>query len=46
MKGHTGYFTFNTKKKGCLDLGTWRRVVHAELDGPRSKRLNVTVPGE
>ena len=27
-------------------LGTWQRVLFVELDGPRSRRVNVTVVGE
>jgi secondary thiamine-phosphate synthase enzyme len=30
---------------GALELGRWQRIFLAELDGPRSRRLSVTVMG-
>lgn len=31
---------------GDLDLGTWQAVLLVELDGPRTRRVRVTVLGE
>ena len=31
---------------GKLDLGTWQRILYAEFDGQRDKRLIVKVMGE
>jgi secondary thiamine-phosphate synthase enzyme len=31
---------------GAPVLGTWQRVLFVELDGPRNRRVNVTVVGE
>lgn len=33
-------------KDGALVLGTWQSVYFCEFDGPRSRRVNVTVIGE
>ncbi len=30
---------------GLLDLGTWQSIFFVELDGPRSRRMKVTVIG-
>ncbi|MCK4969475.1 MAG: secondary thiamine-phosphate synthase enzyme YjbQ, partial [Thermoplasmata archaeon] len=32
--------------EGRLALGTWQSVLFVELDGPRSRRLNVQVLGD
>jgi len=33
--------------EGCrLLLGTWQRIMLAELDGPRHRRVNVTITGQ
>jgi secondary thiamine-phosphate synthase enzyme len=32
--------------QGRLDLGTWQRILLAELDGPRTRRVTVTVLAE
>lgn len=31
---------------GNLLLGTWQRIMLAELDGPRHRRVNVTITGQ
>jgi secondary thiamine-phosphate synthase enzyme len=31
---------------GKLDLGTWQSVFFVELDGPRTRKVTVTVIGE
>lgn len=32
--------------RGRLDLGTWQSIFFVELDGPRSRKITVTVIGE
>lgn len=32
--------------RGRLDLGTWQSIFFVELDGPRSRKIAVTVIGE
>jgi len=29
--------------EGKLELGTWQRIFFAEMDGPRSRTVNVTL---
>jgi secondary thiamine-phosphate synthase enzyme len=33
-------------RQGRLDLGTWQRLLLAELDGPRTRQVTVTVLAE
>lgn len=32
--------------RGRLDLGTWQSIFFVELDGPRSRKITVTIIGE
>jgi len=31
---------------GSMDLGTWQSIFFAELDGPRNRRIRVSVAGK
>ncbi len=33
-------------ENGSMNLGTWQSVFFLEMDGPRSRRINITIIGE
>ncbi|PIS12173.1 hypothetical protein COT70_02240 [candidate division WWE3 bacterium CG09_land_8_20_14_0_10_47_33] len=43
LAGIIGHSRIIPVKSGKLDLGTWQSVLLAELDGPRQRRVTVTV---
>ena len=33
-------------KSGSMDLGTWQSVFFLDMDGPRNRKINITIMGE